>query len=50
MQPASVSLINVDMTPEQRFADLHLDGARQYCLTYNVKTLIPQEMQIVKIK
>ena len=45
-QPASIRLINVDMTPEQRFADLYLDGARQYCLPYNVKTLIPQEMQI----
>ena len=31
----SISLINVNMTPERFFADFYLDGLMQYCLLYN---------------
>ena len=39
-QPVSISLINVDMMRDQRFPELCLDGVMQYCLPYNMKTLI----------
>ena len=32
-EPVSISLVNVDMTPEQRFAELCLNGVMQYCLS-----------------
>ena len=44
-QPVSIRLINVDMTPEQPFVDLCLDGVWQYCLPRNVKSLISQEIR-----
>ena len=41
-QLVSIRLINVDMTPEKRFAKLCLDGSIQYCLPYNKKIPISQ--------
>ena len=39
-QSVSIRLINVDMMREPRFPGLCLDGVMQYCLPYNMKTLI----------
>ena len=39
-EPVPIHLVNVGMTPEQRFAELFLDGVLQYCLHYNKKILI----------
>ena len=39
-EPVPIRLVNVDMTPEQRFAELCLDGTMYYCLHYNKKILI----------
>ena len=42
MEPVSIRLINVDMTPERRFTEICLDGVMRYCLPYNMKILISQ--------
>ena len=41
-QPVSIHLINADMIRESYFPELCLDGVMQYCLPYNMKTLISQ--------
>ena len=44
-QPVSIHQINVDMMCDPRFPELCLDGVMQYCLFYNMKTLISQVRQ-----
>ena len=41
-QPVSIHLINADMIRDSYFPELCLDGVMQYCLPYNMKTLISQ--------
>ena len=41
-EPVTIRLVNVDMTPEERFSELCLDGVTYYCLHYNKKILIPR--------
>ena len=41
-QPVSIPLIHIDMMRDPRFPELCLDGVMQYCLLYNMKTLISQ--------
>ena len=44
-QPVSMHLINVDMMRDSGFPELCLDGIMQYCLPYNMKTLISEVKQ-----
>ena len=37
-EPVSIGLVNVDVTPEQRFAELCLNGVMQYCCKFLFRT------------
>ena len=37
-EPVSICLVNVDMTPKQRFAELCLDGVMWYCCRLPFRT------------
>ena len=41
-QPVSIRMIIADMMRDPRFPELCVDGVMQYCLPYNMKTMISQ--------